>query len=329
MLVHQSPAGRIVIVLAMASCTVILLAHASGKPTQKAATEDGLTTERSTPSYQNDADLRLITETVGSLRRIHTDSMDIDIPVAAKPVLTTLKHQLRDLIAHRLRFEKRRVSTQQLQARAIVDLSNLGLIDNEEGCVIVDANYFDRGYDYGDIDSITVTRPHDCFDLIAVTTMLGICCGEDTSLYLFKYEGEAWKLIVADEKNDYDSISDGRRLFEFGLSWPDENNDIFVVTASVNPWCSSNWQSITYRVSRPGAEAYEPRVLLSRTQTIYLRAEDPPYRLEVGDSSFTLRFYGDKYSDFISSVESDDTDEESIKELVRCRVEGDAVITEK
>jgi hypothetical protein len=208
-------------------------------------------------------------------------------------------------------------------------LSNLGLLDSEEGCVIVDANYFDRGYDYGDIESVTVTRPHDCFDLIAVTATVGVCCGEDTSLYLFKYEDGGWKLNLADEKNDYDRIDGARRLFEFGVSWPDENNDIFVVTASVNPWCTSNWQSITYRVLRSGPEPCEPRVLLSRTQTIYLRGEDPPYRLEVGDSSFKLRFYGDKYSDFISSVESDDTDEESIKELVRYRVEGDAVIAEK
>src|SRR5437588_2050630 len=237
MLLHKSPVKRTLIVLAVASSTVILLAHAFGKTTQRVSGEEGPATERSARSDQNDADLRSIKETVGSLRLIHTDSMDLDVPVAAKPLLTTLKHQLRDLIANRLRFEKRRVSTQQIQARAIVDLSSLGLIDNEEGCVIVDANYFDRGYDYGDINGITVTRPHECFDLIAVTTMLGICCGEDTSLYLFKYEDEEWKLILADEKNGYDSIGDGRRLFEFGVSWPDENNDIFVVTASVNPWC--------------------------------------------------------------------------------------------
>jgi hypothetical protein len=123
------------------------------------------------------------------------------------------KHQMRDLIANRLRFEKRQVSTQQLQARAIVDLSNLGLIDNEEGDV---------------------------------------------------------------EKNDYHSISGGRRIFEFGVSWLDENKDFFIVTASVNPWCTSNWRAITYRVLRCGPQPYEPSVLLSRKQTIYLGAEDPP-----------------------------------------------------
>ena len=322
---HRSSVGRMLIVLAMAACIVIGLAHSPVKTTTRATTEDGPSVEPSPISHQYLFDLRLITETVGSLRRIHTDDMDTDIPVAAKPLLTTLKHQLRDLIANRLRFEKRQVSTQQLQARAIVDLSDLGLIVDEEGSFF-DASEFEKGYSYGDIESITVTRPHDCFDLIAMTTTLGVCCGEDTSLYLFKYEDGGWRLEMADETNDYDRIDVARRLFEFGVSWLDENRDIFVVTASVNSWCSSNWQSITYRVLRPGQEPYEPRVLLSRSQTIYLGAGDPPYRLEVDDSSFTLRFYGDKYEDFVSKGAEGDADDESLKELVQCRVKGNAVI---
>src|SRR6266404_2880839 len=147
---HRSSVGRMLSVLAMAACTVIVLAGSRNKTTTRATAEDGPTVEPSPISHQYLFDLRLITETVGSLRRIHTDAMDTDIPVAAKPLLTTLKHQLRDLIANRLRFEKRQVSSQQLQARAIVDLSNLGLIDIEEGYVVYDAISFDRGYDYGD-----------------------------------------------------------------------------------------------------------------------------------------------------------------------------------
>src|SRR6266404_3933897 len=88
----------------------------------------------------------------------------------------------------------------------------------------------------------------------------------------------------------------------------------------------TNWQSITYRVLRPGTEPAEPRVLLARKETIYLGAGDPPYRLEVDDSSFTLRFYGDKYEDFVSKGGEGDADDESIKEIVQLRVKGDAVI---
>jgi hypothetical protein len=324
---RRSSVKRVAIVLTITASSLLFFARAFGNSAPHPTTDSGvLYAKPSMASPEDDVDLRLVAGTVASLRQIHTDSMDADIPVAAKPLLTTLKHQLRDLIANRLRFEKRRVSTQQLQAKAIVDLSNLGLIGNEEGCVIVDANYVDSGYDYGDIESITVTRPHYAFDVIAVTTTVGICCGEDTSLYLFKYEDEEWKLWLADEKNDYDRIDSAQGLFEFGLSWPDENKNYFVVTASVNPWCTSNWQSITYRVLRPGTEPYEPRVLLSRKKTIYLGAGDPPYRLEVDDSSFTLRFYGDKYGDSVSKGAEGDADDESIKELVQFRLKGDAVI---
>jgi len=324
---RRSSVKRVAIVVTITASSLLFFLRAFGNSAQNPTTNSGvLYTKPSKHSPEDDGDLRLVAGTVASLRQIHTDSMDPDIPVAAKPLLTALKHQLRDLIANRLRFEKRQVSTQQLQARAIVDLSELGLIDNEEGSVIVDASYVDRGYDYGDIERITVTRPHYDFDVIAVTTTVGICCGEDTSLYLFKYENEEWRLWLADEKNDYDRIDSAHGLFEFGLSWPDENKDYFVVTASVNPWCTSNWQSITYRVLRPGPAPYEPRVLLSRKETIYLGAGDPPFRLEVDDSSFRLWFYGDKLSDFVSKGAEGDPDEENIKELVRCRVKGDAVV---
>ena len=79
---------------------------------------------------------------------------------------------------------------------------------------------------------------------------------------------------------------------------------------------------------RPGKDPYELRELFRRDQTIYLGAEDPPYGLEVGNSAFTLKFYGEKYADFIGLDETDNADVESMKELMRYRVEGDAVIAE-
>lgn len=137
---------------------------------------------------------------------------------------------------------------------------------------------------------ITIKRPHECLDLIAVTTTIGVLCGADTSLYLFKYEGKNWKLILASEANDYDLISGAQGNFEFGVSWPDRSGEFFVVTASVNPWCTSNWQAITYRVLRPGPRPYEARELLDRKKIIWL-IDDPPYRLNVRDTGFTLSFH--------------------------------------
>jgi len=132
---HRSPAKITLIVLLITSSTFLFLVRALGNSSPCALVSEGNLSSLSTP-LEYSLVLRLIGDTVASLRRIHTDDMDADIPVTAKPLLTTLKHQLRDLITHRLRFEKRQVSTQQIQARTIVDLSNLGLLNNEEGSIV-------------------------------------------------------------------------------------------------------------------------------------------------------------------------------------------------
>src|SRR5215470_19295822 len=54
--------------------------------------------------------------TVKSLKKIKTDWMDTYIPPAAKPLLTKLKHQLRDLILHALNAQNiERVDPHTLQ----------------------------------------------------------------------------------------------------------------------------------------------------------------------------------------------------------------------
>ena len=273
---------------------------------------------------RGDADLRSLMDTINALKRIHTDSYETDIPAAARPLLTTLKHQLRDLIGEVLASEGSAASAQQVEARAIVDLRSAGIVLNEQECGLVDENYVDRGYDYGQIHSITVSRPRPCFDLIAVTTTIGVCCGEDTSLYLFKHEGSEWNLVLVDEVNDYHLVSEARGTFEFGVSWPDDNSRFFVVATSVNPWCSSGWQNITYRVLRPGPTPSEPRVLLSQKQTIWL-VDDPPYRLDVREGGFTLSFHDERYLDQQNKGEEVSIDDPRGMRIIKYSVEGDSV----
>ena len=310
--------------LAIASIVVLLFASAFGNSFQYRTSDKGkLFTEQSASSPADDLDLRLVAETVDSLRRIHSDSRDYAIPPAARPLLTVLKHRLRDLISDLLRVQGSEASPQQLQAKVIVDLRRSGVIVSEPACVTHDQNYVDTGYGYGDIYDIAIKRPHYGLDLIAVTTTIGVCCGEDTSLYLFKYEDKNWKLILASEANDYELVSGAQGTFQFGVSWPDESGSVFVVTTSVNPWCSSNWQAITYRVVRPGAAAYESSVQLSRKQTIWL-GDDPPYRLDVRDNGFTLSFHDEKYFE-LSRREDLDIDDPKGMRIIKYSVEGDSV----
>ena len=270
------------------------------------------------------ADLCCLMNTLNALKRIHTDSYETNIPSEAKPLLTALKHQLLDLIVEILASEGGYVSAQEIEARAIVDLRNSGIPVKEQGCVLVDEKYVDRGYDYGQIHGITVTRPRPCFNLLAVTTTIGVCCGEDTSLYLFKHEGPEWKLVLADEVNDYDLVSGARGTFEFGVTWPDDHGRFVVVVTSVNPWCSSNWQHITYRVLRPGLAPYEPRVVLDRTHIIWL-GDEPSYRLDVRDAGFTLSFHDERCMDLLSRGEEVSIDDPKGMRIIKYSVDGDSV----
>jgi hypothetical protein len=143
-------------------------------------------------------------------------------------------------------------------------------------------------------------------------------------LYLFKYEGSEWKLVLAEEVTGYERVSGARGTFEFGISWPDDDGGFFVVTTSVNPWCSSNWQTITYRVLRPGPSPTEPRVLLSRAQTIWLN-DELPYRLDVGENGFTLSFHDERYLDMLNNGEEVSIYDPKGMFSIQYRVVGDSV----
>src|SRR5262249_7368468 len=152
-------------------------------------------------------------------------------------------------------------------------------------------------YVYGDVYDIRIQQPEAHPDLLAVTTTIGVCCGDDTSFYLFKRENAEWRLVLAQEANDYDEIDGAQGRFTLAISPPDKQGKFFVVTANVNPWCTSNWQSLRYQVLRIGQSAYEPQILLSEKGTIYLAVDNPVYELKVQRNRFFLKFYGDGFTE--------------------------------
>ncbi len=325
---YRSTATRTIGPLAITYIVALLVSQGFGDSVSRSEGDTRMDSGRPVVPGGREANLRLVADAVSRLQRVHTDEWDTNIPQTAKLLLTSLKHQLRDLMTNLLHDEERDASTQQLIATVIGDLRLSGVTVKERVCITGDDPYI-NGYDWGEIDGIDVRRPRSCSDLIAVTTTIGIPYGKDASLYLFEYEDRDWKLILADEANDYDSILGAQSSFEFGVSWPDERGSFFVVTASVNPWHTSNWQGITYRVLRPGTSAYQPRVLFSRKQSIWL-GDEPPYRLEVGDAEFSLSFHDEKYLELLNNGD-ENGEEVSIedpkgKRIVRYRVDGDTVI---
>ncbi|HWN98885.1 MAG TPA: hypothetical protein VNS63_06395, partial [Blastocatellia bacterium] len=267
--------------------------------------------------------LRSLSDTVNALKQIHTH--DETIPPAAKPLLTTLKHQLRDLICDFLASEGSDVSAQQIEAATIVDLRRAGLAVSDPRCVVVDEHFVDDGFDYGAIYSVTLKRIDLCFvDLIAVTTTIGVCCGEDTSLYLFKRDGEQWRLCLQQESNNYDNVSGAQGRFQFDVSFPDQQGNFFVLVANVNPWCTSNWQSLRYAVLRPGPMPDEPRVILAEEHLIFLD-DGPSFRLITRTEGFRIAFHDESFMDLSNEGIEVDWDDPNSERMMEYAVQDDRV----
>lgn len=231
----------------------------------------------------------------GTVARLHQIKAvdDGEVPSAARPLLTSLKHQLRDLISESIIGQSnesqspaslRRTLWDQLTARGVtIEQSRDG--DGAE-------DFRESTHSLGDVYDIDVQRPAEHHDLITVTTTLAIPCGRDASLYVFQRKDNKWILVLAQEANDYENISGAQGLFHYAISSADTNDNFFVVTVNVNPWCTSNWQAIRYTALRIGATAYQPWLLAAGEETIYLGVEPPIYRLEVGKKWFSISFEG-------------------------------------
>jgi hypothetical protein len=232
-----------------------------------------------------------IAETLKRLRAIKTDDFTTEVPPVAKTLLVQLKHQLRDLVLDLLNTPSgQRLSAGGLRAKAVSRLGAMG--------VRIGAPRTDRFYQYlyGDIIDLKLDRLPQHPDLLALTTAVSIRCGEDNSFYLFRRQGASWSVLLADEADNYKEISGGQGQFGYAVAPPDARGQFFVVTVNINPWCSSNWQSIRYKVLRPGADAEHPRVVMRGEEGIFLGVE-PRYALSVKRDGLTLTFTGEQHLD--------------------------------
>jgi len=242
-----------------------------------------------------------IAGTIKALRREILPSDDTSVPIKIRPLLTKLKHQLRDLISTSLNvypadYENLenvgKVILEELQRQGIsigkrtVSVVKLGSVDVPDN--------IDDGYMYGDINQVVVRRVINHPDLIAATTTIDVVCGDDTSLYIFKRINEKWKLVIAQEASDYELVSDAQGRFSYSISPPSDNSEFFVVTKSTTPWCTSAWKSIRYQVLRQGVTPYQPIKILNQKDGIYVGNENYGY-ISILPTGFTIEFEGDNW----------------------------------
>lgn len=297
--------------------TIALLAFATGITTAEARVR--LTGDLS----EKGGGAALVAQTVEELREIKTEQFDNNIPPAAKPLLMRLKHQLRDLIAGTINARRARgKALWHTQSDLLAELGDAGVTVEDQAVVLYRQSYFQEPYAYGDIFGLSLEQPDDHPELLVATTTLSLCCGDDTSLYIFSNTGGRWDLLLAEESNDYDDVSGAQGSFQYAISPADENHEFFVVTTNVNPWCTSNWQSLRYKVLRPGSDAYQPRIILSNKDTIYL-GRNPPYSLKLKGDVFSLTFDGDEFMERMNNEEESSPKTHARSHVVKYRISGD------
>lgn len=219
-----------------------------------------------------------VASTLGALRGlvVPEEPFATDVPPVARALMAEAKAELRDLASSLL-------SDQPADARATASYLVAALHD-----ALDSAGAFEKcESQYGTLLPPEVTAPAG--DLVAVEVVLGIPCGQDASLFLFRFEGGHWHLVLDRERNDYEEVSGGAGELEFRISEPDAHGSCLVIAADITPWCSSNWQSLRYDVVRLNRGWRDPEAIVEGVEYIYLEDE---IKLEVSPDAFSLSFVG-------------------------------------
>lgn len=254
---------------------------------------------------QNHTSIKKLVDIVKQLKQFKVDSGDTNIPVEVKPLLTELKHSLETLIEQTLnKHYGKYTNVEIIKTQILKEITDQGIEFSSWPDSIQYNDYIDNGFVYGQISGVDVKRPKGTMDnYLAITTNIDVCCGQDTSLYLFKNENKSWKLILAQESNNYDTVAGAQSRYQYRISeiW----NDLFIATVNANAWCSSNWHDLRYKVIRPGKNPYQPEVIFEKTEFAFIEDSDLADAIELNKNTLTLRFYGDCYSEKILAGNED------------------------
>ena len=228
--------------------------------------------------------------TTQSLQQLRVDRQSPEIPAEVRPLLTKLKHQLRDLIGATLNSHASGTDNLARMRKILLEeLAKHPLAYETPEIVTISDDDGEPDFTYGRLQQIAIDKPTDHPELIAVTISLSVVCGTDTSLYVFKKQKDRWPLAIAQEASDYEEISGAQGEFQYAISPPGSDGGFYVVTKNVNPWCSSNWQTIRYQTMREGSSPMQPKILLQREEPIFLGNGNSGW-VSISPSGFKLEF---------------------------------------
>jgi len=240
-----------------------------------------------------------IAATVAEMKQMNRqipEAEDYLVPERMRGLLTTLKHQLRDIIMARVKAsESAGQKPAQLRADVLATLAGYNVAVGEPEAW-KNASSPDDPEVYGHVLGLEIERPSLHPDLLVAKTTLAIPCGNDTSFYLFRRKPGGYELALALEANGYETILGAQSGFAYSVSPPDANGNFFVVAADVNAWCTSRWQGLRYKVMRLGASSYKPQFIL-RAEHGVLIDRDPIFELMTTADGFKLTLWEEQHLD--------------------------------
>lgn len=218
------------------------------------------------------------------------EDLPYSVPSTVRPLLKLLKQQLRELIAETLNQQGAAATATTARASIIgkLERENVELRPAVEGPSPYPEADFNQ---YGFIQDIRVDQPKRLPNILAAVTTLQIPCGSDSSLYVFQRTEKNWKLVIAQEADDYTQVSGAQGSFDYAVSPPDKAGKWFVVTTHFHPWCTSNWNAVHIKAFRIGPSQEQPRVLLDKDEQAY-RGEDSLSTLRTAADSFRVKMPG-------------------------------------
>jgi hypothetical protein len=180
------------------------------------------------------------------------------VPAQARPLLQSLKQQLRELIARSLENGPAPDPAAVLSGA----LGPQGLkLDAEEP----DHSGLASQH-YAQTVRIHLERPANNPNLLTVETSIGIACGDDSSLYVFGSNGKSWRNLLALEADSYDDVAGANGHFSFSVSPPDRGGHWYALAARMSPQYASLWRPMTYEVLRPSRDPWHPDILLNGSE---------------------------------------------------------------
>jgi hypothetical protein len=220
-----------------------------------------------------------------TLRRMRAitveDELGYTVPPDDIPLLTQVKHQLRDLFAQVLANSGPNADADAVKAKVVQQLRDVA--------VEVPSTWGSDEPPYGHILDIAVEQRDDLPDVIVFSPRLSIACGNDSPLYIFQKTEGQWRLLIAVEANGYHEVKGAMGELQFKLSPPNALGSWFLAYLHQSPWCTSNWNRIDYAVLRPGARPYSPNVVFQASHGYYEGTDYLP-GLQVRTNGFRIDF---------------------------------------